>query len=95
MSTLRYSDKIVDRQVGRNTQLYAQAIGLMDSAEERYPHLRILIGLIEQGHGDWSRGKGRLRRITNLADQLSKGALDKKEVAEVAEMLDAERSLQA
>lgn len=95
MSTLRYSDKVVDRQVGRNAQLYAQSIGLMDTAEERYPHLRILIGLIEQGHGDWGRGKGRLRRIVTLAGQLSKGAIDKDEIAEVAEMLDAERSVRA
>jgi hypothetical protein len=92
MSTLRYSDKLVDRQVGRNTQLYAQTIGMMDSAEERYPHLRILIGLIEQAHKEWGRGRGRMRRITNLAASLSKGKLDKKEVAEVAEILDAERA---
>ncbi len=84
-----YSDtKIFDRQVGRNAQLFAQTIGQMPSAEERFPYLRILISLIETAHPDWTHAPGKERLIADLIVQLSEGALDSGEAADVVRARD-------
>ncbi|WP_456425902.1 DUF4290 domain-containing protein [Rhodocaloribacter sp.] len=86
-----YRDKIVDRQVGRNAELFAQAIGQMETAEERYPYLRILISIIEQAHPEWNQAPQKDRQIAHLIMRMSKGTLDLNEVAEVVRVRDEER----
>ena len=86
-----FDRKIVDRQVGRNAQLFAQSVADLTSAEERYPYLRILISIIEQAHPEWNQAPQKDRQIAFLIDQMSGGGLDTDEVADVVRVRDEER----
>jgi hypothetical protein len=86
-----YDQKIVDRQVGRNTQLFAEAIADIDGPAERYPYLRILVSLIEQAHPEWGQAPEKDRQIGELAQELSGSQLEVDEVALVVRARDAER----
>ncbi|MBO6574748.1 MAG: hypothetical protein JJ896_05000 [Rhodothermales bacterium] len=86
-----YNDKIVDKQVGRNSDLFAQSIAELQSKEERYPHLRILVSIIEQAHPEWNHAPSKDRQVSNLVFKMSKGMLDVDEVAEIVRLRDAER----
>jgi hypothetical protein len=86
-----YRSKIVDRQVGRNAELFAQAIAEMETAEERYPYLRILISILEQAHPEWNQAPHKDRQMSHLIHQMSNETLDMDEVAEIGRVRDAER----
>jgi hypothetical protein len=88
---MKYRDKIVDRQVGRNAELFAQAISARETREERYPYIRILISIIEQAHPEWNQAPAKDRQIAHLILMMSKGQLDFAEVAEVVRVRDEER----
>ena len=91
MAYQAYSDKIADRQVGRNAQLFARSISDLETPEERYPYLRILASIIEQAHPEWNQAPQKDKQIAYLIGQLSDGALDRDEVAEVVRVRDEER----
>lgn len=90
---MAYDTKILDRQVGRNAQLFAQSIGDLDDPERRYPYLRILISLIETAHPEWNQAPNKHRQIADLVRMLSGGQLDADEVADVVRVRDEERGL--
>jgi hypothetical protein len=82
---------MVDRQIGRNAELFAQSIAEIDTKEERYPYLRILVSLIEQAHPEWRQAPNKAEQMANLACELSEDALDVEEVKEVVRVRDRER----
>jgi hypothetical protein len=82
---------MVDRQVGRNAELFAQSIAELDSREERYPYLRILISLIDQAHPEWRQAPNKVGRIGEMAHELSGGQLDTEEVEEAVRVRDKEK----
>lgn len=86
-----YDDKLIDRQVGRNAQLFARAIADLDDPADRYPYLRILVSLIEQAHPEWGQAPEKDRQIAELVRDLSGGQLAKEEVALVVRARDEER----
>jgi len=88
---MRYDSTMVDRQVGRNAELFAQSIAEIDSREERYPYLRILISLIDQAHPEWRQAPKKVERIADLAHELSGGQLDTDEVERVVRVRDKEK----
>ncbi|WP_103027808.1 DUF4290 domain-containing protein [Salinibacter altiplanensis] len=88
---MRYDSTMVDRQVGRNAELFAQSIPELDSREERYPYLRILISLIDQAHPEWRQAPKKVERIAELAHELSGGRLDTDEVERVVRVRDKEK----
>ena len=88
---MRYDSRMVDRQIGRNAELFAQSIADIDTKEERYPYLRILVSLIEQAHPEWKQSPQKVEQMTDLACQLSGDALDADEVKEVIQVRDHER----
>jgi len=88
---MRYDTTMVDRQVGRNAELFAQSIADIDSREERYPYLRILVSLIDQAHPEWRQAPNKVERIAELACQLSGDQLDAEEVEEVVRVRDKEK----
>mgnify|MGYP006288388123 FL=1 len=88
---MRYDERMVDRQIGRNAELFAQSIAEIDSKEERYPYLRILVSLIEQAHPEWRQAPNKAEQMANLASELSGDALDADEVQEVVTVRDRER----
>lgn len=88
---MRYDSTMVDRQVGRNAELFAQAIADLDSREERYPYLRILVSLIDQAHPEWRQAPNKVERIAELACGLSDDQLDAEEVEEVVRVRDKEK----
>ncbi len=88
---MRYDTTITDRQVGRNAELFAQSLADLDSKEERYPYLRILVSLIEQAHPEWRQAPNKAEQVAELAEELSNGDLDTDEVEEVVRVRDEER----
>ncbi len=88
---MRYDTTMVDRQVGRNAELFAQSIADLDSREERYPYLRILVSLIDQAHPEWRQAPNKVERIAELACRLSDDRLEKEEVEEVVRVRDKEK----
>lgn len=87
---MRYDTKMVDRQVGRNAELFAQSIAELDSAEERYPYLRILVSLIDQAHPEWRQAPNKAERMADLACEMSGDELDHDELIEVVQVRDKE-----
>ncbi|MFT5141440.1 MAG: hypothetical protein ACI80V_002980 [Rhodothermales bacterium] len=88
---MEYKDKIVDKQVGRNSDLLAQSIAALPTKEERYPYLRILVSVIEQAHPEWNQAPTKDRQVGNLVFRMSRGELNVDEVAEIVRIRDAER----
>lgn len=88
MSPMPYDCKIRDRKVGRNAQLFSQAIAQLGSARARFPYLRILVSLVETAHPEWCQADKKDRQIARLVTQLSGGALNKEEVADVVRVRD-------
>ena len=88
---MKYEEKIVDRQVGRNADLFAVSIGQMETREERYPYLRILVSIVEQAHPEWNQAPNKDQQISLLMFRMSRGSLDRDEIAEIVQLRDAER----
>lgn len=88
---MHFNTKMVDRQTGRNAELFAQSIAELDTPEERYPYLRILVSLVEQAHPEWNQIPSKDRQIADLILRMSKDELDPEEVAEVVRVRDEER----
>ena len=88
-----YDRRILDRQVGRNAQLFAEAIGDLETPAERFPYVRILVSLIENAHPEWSQAPQKADQIAEVAVALSNKALDRTEVADVVRVRDEERGL--
>ena len=88
-----YDTRVLDRQVGRNAQLFARAIAELDGPERRYPYLRILVHLVETAHPEWGQAPQKDRQIAELIGAMSGGALDADEVAGVVRVRDEERGV--
>ncbi len=88
---MKESTKIIDRQVGRNAELFARSIGEMDSVEARYPYLRILISIIEQAHPELNQAPHKDQQIAGIISSLSKHKLEVEEVADIVRVRDEER----
>ena len=88
---MTYDRRILDRQVGRNAQLYAEAVGELGSPAERYPYLRILVALVETAHPEWGQAPQKADQVADLAVALSDGTLERGEVADVVRVRDEER----
>lgn len=86
-----YQEKLVDRQVGRNAELFAKSIASLESTEKRYPYLRILVSIIEQAHPEWTQAPTKDRQIAHLATTLSQRLLSEDEIADVVRVRDRER----
>jgi len=88
---MKYENKIADRQVGRNAQLFTEAISKIESKEERFPYLRILSSVIEQAHPEWNQAPNKDRQIANIVFKMSSGKIDVEEMAEVVRIRDEDR----
>ncbi len=88
---MRYTEKMVDRQVGRNAELFSRAVADLETPEERYPYLRILVSLVEQAHPEWRQAPTKEDQIATLLDRMSQGQLDEEEVKEVVRVRDEEQ----
>jgi hypothetical protein len=90
VSSVEFETKMIDRQVGRNAELFAHAIADMESAEDRYPYLRILSSIVEQAHPEWNQAPSKDRQVARLITEMAEG-LNEDEVAEVVRVRDEER----
>ncbi|HEX9951852.1 MAG TPA: DUF4290 domain-containing protein [Rubricoccaceae bacterium] len=88
-----YARRILDRQIGRNAQLFAEAIGALPGPEERFAYVRILVALIESAHPEWNQAPRKDTLIADTVVALSDGALDAAEVAAVVRVRDEERGV--
>ncbi len=88
---MRYDTKMADWQVGRNAELFANAIAEIETPEERYPYLRILISILEQAHSEWNQAPHKDRQIAHAVSVMSQGKLERDEIAEVVRVRDEER----
>ena len=84
-------EKIVDRQVGRNSELFARSITELETPEQRYPYLRILISIVEQAHPEWNQAPQKDRQMAVMISKMSNNLLDVDEVADVVRVRDEER----
>lgn len=89
---MKYDQKLIDRQVGRNAQLFAQSIADLDSREERYPYLRILISIVEQAHPEWNQAPHKDEQITELIQEMCEGVLEEDEIVEIIHIRDREQN---
>lgn len=92
---MRYNEKMFNRQIGRNAQLLAEAVGRMATPEARYPHLRALLAVIEEARPEWAAADHRIGLFTHLVRELSGAEVDEAEVAAAVRARDAERELAA
>ena len=92
---MQYDRRIIDRQVGRNAQLFAEAIAELDGPEERFPYLRILVALIENAHPEWNQAPRKDQQIAELVYHLSNKTLDQQEVSDIVRVRDEERGFGA
>ena len=90
---MQYDRRILDRQVGRNAQLLAEATAELASREERFPYLRILVSLIENAHPEWNQAPQKDRQIAEVAYHMSGRALDRDEVSDIVRVRDEERGI--
>lgn len=88
---MNYRDKIIDRQIGRNAELFALAVGEKATREERYPLVRILVSILEQARPEWNQSPNKDRQIAHLVFKMSKGAIPLDETAEIVRLRDMER----
>ena len=82
---------MIDRQVGRNAELFALKIGAIPTKAERYGYIRILVAIIEQAHSEWNQTPQKPEQIGHLIHRMSKGQVDREEVKEIVELRDEER----
>ena len=73
---MRYDSTMVDRQVGRNAELFAQSVAWLDARESRYPYPRLLLSPTDQTPAEWRQRPHALPRIAALAPQPSAPQLD-------------------
>ena len=92
---MAYDRRILDRQVGRNAQLFAEAIGGLATPAERFPYVRILVSLIENAHPEWSQAPQKAEQVAEVAVALSNRTLSAQEVADVVRVRDEERGVGA
>ncbi len=90
MSSTEFDAKMVDRQVGRNAELFARSINDLDTAEQRYPYLRILVSIVEQAHPEWNQAPQKGRQIARLVQEMG-GRVEESEIVEVVRVRDEER----
>lgn len=90
VSSVEFDTKMIDRQVGRNAELFASSIAKLENPEERYPYIRILVSIIEQAHPEWSQAPKKDKQIAHLVHEMS-ADLDESEVADVVRVRDEER----
>jgi len=83
--------QIIDREVGRNAELFSHAVAELDTPADRYPYLRILVSIVEQAHPEWKQAGFKDEKVADLLTQMSDGKLDQDEVKEVVRMRDAEQ----
>jgi len=88
---MKYAQKVTDRQVGRNADLFAMRIGDYKTEEERYPFIRILISIIEQAHPEWSQAPNKDKQISHLVFHMSHGAVSKEESEKIVRLGDMAR----
>jgi hypothetical protein len=88
---MQYREKMVDRQIGRNAELFAEAVGVLKTPEERYPYLRILISIIELARPEWNQSPNKDRQMAHLILKMSRGQVPMDESAEVCRLRDMER----
>ena len=86
-------EKIIDRQVGRNAELFARKIAVIPTKDERYGYLRILSAIIEQAHPEWMQAPKKPDQIAHLVHRMSSGDIDQEEVREIVRLRDEERGL--
>ncbi|NBB86040.1 MAG: DUF4290 domain-containing protein [Bacteroidetes bacterium] len=83
--------QIIDHEVGRNAELFSHAVADLDTPEDRYPYLRILISIVEQAHPEWKQAGFKDEKVADLLALMSDSKLDKEEVKAVVHMRDAEQ----
>lgn len=90
-----FDRRILDRQVGRNAQLFAEAVGALGTPEARFPYVRILVSLVETAHPEWNQAPQKDTQIAGVVAALSGQTLASDEVAAVVRVRDEERGLGA
>lgn len=92
---MRMNEKMLNRQLGRNAQEFAQAIGRMETPAVRYPYLRELLAVIEEARPEWAEAAHKADLFTHLIRDLSAADIAVDEIHTALRARDAERTLAA
>ena len=92
---MRYNEKMFNRQLGRNAQLFAQAVGRMETPEARHPYLRQLVAVIEEARPEWAEVAHKVPLYTHLVRELCGPFVGDEEIEAAVRARDAERALAA
>ena len=87
-----YNEKMLNRQIGRNAQLFAGVVSTLDTPEARYPYLRILVNVIEGVRPEWVQVEQKAQLFTHLINEMAEAPIDADEIARVVAVRDAERA---
>lgn len=90
---MRYNEKMFNRQLGRNAQQFAQAIGRMETPEARHPYLRQLVAVIEEARPEWAEVAHKGALYTHLVRELCGPLVTDEEIDAAVRARDAERVL--
>ena len=82
---------MIDRQIGRNAELFARTVRDINTPEARYPFLRVLVSIVEQAHPEWNHAQQKEQQIAHLIFRLVSGSVPTDEIAEVVRVRDMER----
>ncbi len=92
---MRYNETMFNRQLGRNAQLFAHAIGRMETPEERYPYIRELLAVIEEARPEWAEAAHKAPLYAHLVRELCGPLVTDEEIEAAVRTRDAERALAA
>ncbi len=88
---MKYNEKMFNRQMGRNAQLFARKVGEMETPEARYPYLRMLVGVVEQARPEWVEVPEKAQLYTHLINEMAEQPIAPEEIARVVRVRDRER----
>jgi hypothetical protein len=90
---MKLNEFTLNRQIGRNAHLFAEAITRMETAEERHPYVRMLIDVLEQRRPDWSLVEDQRALYMHVIGQMSGNAIAEEEIDLALNVRKIERSL--
>lgn len=90
---MKLNEFTLNRQIGRNAHLLAEAISRMETAEERHPYVRMLLDVLEQRRPDWALVEDQRALYLHVVGHMSGNAIPEEEIDLALKVRKIERSL--
>lgn len=90
---MKLNEFTLNRQIGRNAHLLAEAISRMETAGERHPYVRMLIDVLEQRRPDWALVEDQRTLYVHVIAHMSGNAIPEEDIDLALRVRQIERSL--